>query len=445
MKERSFYGWRLLVCFWIVLFVNLALPLYGAGVINAQMARAFGLDHKTVGIAFMLFSLFSGLPGPLVAIVCNRFGVRASIVLGGGMLTLSSLVLGLLVTSPWQAILMFGVVSGTAVAFGGLIPVQTGAVQWFNRNRARAVSIVLTGVGAGGFASPILMQQVIRLSGDNWRAAWIVIAVLSGITTLGAGIFVRNQPSDIGQLPDGGPAPAAARGDAASAAVRSTVYVSSVDWTVREVLRSGLFWRIMVASVCFMCGVVTMLAHGVLHFESLNYSAAQSASALGVLMLCSLLAKGATGIIGDRVEPRTMWCAAMLVFAAGFVLTAKAQGNYGPYIATGAIGLAYGFSYVSLMVLVGNYFGKKPYASLVGIIWSIITISTALAPVLAGIAFDRLRSYALPFYVAAGLCMAGCGLVFFATPPRRGVRATDQTDRSMAGRDTAAVSEPDLR
>lgn len=417
MQRKSFYGWRLLVCFWIVLFVNLALPLYGAGVINAQMAREFGLDRKTVGIAFMLFSLFSGLPGPLVAMVCNRFGVRASITLGGAMLTASSLAIGLLTTGPWQAILIFGVVSGTAVAFGGLIPVQTGAVQWFNRNRARAVSIALTGVGAGGFASPILMQQVIRMSGDNWRAAWIMIGVLSAVTTLGAAMFVRNQPSDIGQLPDGGPLD----GSRKHLAKPSTVYVSPVDWSVREVLHSGVFWQVMVASVCFMCGVVTMLAHGVLHFENLGYSPAQSASALGVLMLFSLLAKGATGVIGDRVEPRVMWCCAMVVFALGFVLAAKSEGVFGPYVATGAIGLAYGFSYVSLMVLVGNYFGKKPYASLVGIIWPIITISTALAPVLAGIAFDRLHSYALPFYIAAGLCLVGGMLVFRAAPPVRGI------------------------
>lgn len=413
MKHQSFYGWRLLTYFWIILFVNLALPLYGAGVINAQMAREFHLDHKTVGIAFMLFSLFSGLPGPLVALTCNRLGARTTIVLGGATLAVSTFALGFLVTGPWQAILLFGVMSGCAVAFGGLIPIETATVQWFHRYRARAVSLVLTGVGLGGFVSPIVMERVIRMADGNWRAAWILIGCLSTVVTIGAAFVVRNQPADLGQQPDGREPLAVAQHQSRSAGI----YVSEVDWTVREVLRSGVFWQVMAASVCFMCGVVMTLAHGVLHFENLNYTPAQSASALGTLMLFSLFGKLITGTIGDRVEPRRIWSLGMILFALGFVLAAKASGPFGPFVATGAIGLAYGLSYVSLTVLVGNYFGRKPYASLVGIIWMVITVSTALAPVLAGIVFDHMHSYALAFYAVAGLSVFGAVLVFLARPP----------------------------
>ena len=50
--------------FWIVLFVNLAFPAYGSGVINNYMAIDLHLNRQMVGLPYSVYLLMSGLPGP---------------------------------------------------------------------------------------------------------------------------------------------------------------------------------------------------------------------------------------------------------------------------------------------------------------------------------------------------------------------------------------------
>ena len=90
-KTPGFYGWKLLAAFWVILFINLAFPAYGSSVINAVMIRDLGLDRRTLGLMVSVYMLMSGLPGPLVAMVVNRFGVRATLVTGSAILLLGTL------------------------------------------------------------------------------------------------------------------------------------------------------------------------------------------------------------------------------------------------------------------------------------------------------------------------------------------------------------------
>jgi len=76
MSKSLFYGWTLLGAFWLVLFVNLAFPAYGAGVINNYMAVDLHLNRQMVGLPYSVYLLMSGLPGPLAALCVNRRGIR---------------------------------------------------------------------------------------------------------------------------------------------------------------------------------------------------------------------------------------------------------------------------------------------------------------------------------------------------------------------------------
>jgi hypothetical protein len=50
-RQSDFYDWKLLAVFWIILFANLAFPLYGAGVAKTYMAEALHRDRTQLGTA----------------------------------------------------------------------------------------------------------------------------------------------------------------------------------------------------------------------------------------------------------------------------------------------------------------------------------------------------------------------------------------------------------
>jgi MFS family permease len=167
VPKSGFYGWQLLGVLWGVLLINLAFPAYGSSVINTYMAADLHLDRKMLGLPYSIYLIMSGLPAPLVALCVNRKGVRFTLLLGGAMVIVGSLLMALFVSSGIGAVLAFGLIVGTGVATGGALATQTSVTRWFVRRRALALAILLSGGGIGGFIAAPLLDRVIRLAGGN--------------------------------------------------------------------------------------------------------------------------------------------------------------------------------------------------------------------------------------------------------------------------------------
>src|SRR5450432_3332736 len=118
MTESRFYGWKLLAACWCIMFLNLGIPAYGGGGLNALMAPALHLDRRALGLLFSAYMIMSGLPGPLVAFSVNRLGVRRTLMLGSVLLIAGALLMGTVVRSFWLAVFAFGLLVGGGVATG---------------------------------------------------------------------------------------------------------------------------------------------------------------------------------------------------------------------------------------------------------------------------------------------------------------------------------------
>ena len=116
MLKSKFYGWKLLSALWIIVFINLAFPIYGQSILNAVMLTDLNLDRRTLGFISALYTLMSGLPGPLVALSIQRFGVRLTLFLGSLLVALGSVIMATAVSTGLHAALAFGLVVGVGVA-----------------------------------------------------------------------------------------------------------------------------------------------------------------------------------------------------------------------------------------------------------------------------------------------------------------------------------------
>ncbi len=431
-RPRSFYGWKLLAALWLILLINLAFPLYGAGVVNTYMATALRFDRGTLGFGFAICQWMTGLPGPLVALCVNRLGARFTLALGTGFALAGALLMALLVHTGTQYELAFGLIVGAGIVTAGPIPTQSCIARWFTRRKALAISLLLTGPSIGGFIAPRVLDSLIAHFGTNWRAGWWLMAGLSCAAMLLALAFVKESPAAIGQAPDG-LAERSAEIEPGAPWAKRGVFRTAEDWAIGEVLRSRTIWLIILAALGFSTGYSVYLAHGVIHLRDLGYTPAQAASSFSIMMLAMLAGTLAVGAVGDRIEPRYLWAAGSASFGAGMLLSLHATGTAGLYVYAVFLGVGFGMAFASIMTLPANYFGAKAYPVIIGIVTAVGTTSGALGAFLAGYSYDHIGSYSPAFDVIAIACFAGSFLALLLMPPVRAIsRASSKANSEVA-------------
>jgi MFS family permease len=415
-RQSDFYGWKLLAIFWIILFANFAFPLYGASVVNTYMAEALNWDRTQLGLAYAIYQLMIGVPAPLIAILIVRKGVRFTAALGCSVVAAGALLMSSVVHTSFETDLVYGVMIGLGAMTGGVLVSQTAINRWFNRYKGLAITLVHTGGTFGGFVAARSLDKVIRVSGGNWRAGWWLIAANSVVCTLLALVFVRERPADLGQFPDGATqAPALS----SERAVKERVHKTNEDWTLMDALRTPAIWLILISLLGFSAGYPLYIAHGNAHLRDLGYTPAQAASSISIMLLCALFGTLVFAAVADRIEPRLVWAAGSIVFAAGMLFAMRASGGFGLYLYAILLGGSFGVCFSAMMVLPANYYGVKGYPPVISFMMVIGTTAGAVGATLAGMVFDHFHSYSPVFYFVASLSLLSALALLIMKPARK--------------------------
>ncbi len=419
MKARGgFYGWKLLAAMWIIVLFNCGFPLVGASVANAYMAVDLHFSRSTLGFAFAVFQWMSGLPGPLMALVINKKGVRFTLLLGSLLLVAGSILMAQFVHTGAGVVIAFGLVLGLGFIMGGPMAAEPCIARWFVNRRALAISLLLTGGPIGTFVAPAVLTWCIEGAHGNWHVAWWLMAALGAVSTLIVSLFVKESPADVGQFPDGASA-ASLTAAAAAPAVKRKVYRTTEEWAFAEVLRTPALWLILISAIGVSAAYYLFFAHGVMHYRDLGHSPAQAAAAFSVLGLTQLLGMLLMAGLGDRIEPRLIMAMSMLATGVGMMIALKATGTAGLYLSATVLGLGFG-SFVSSMMTIGaDFFGEKAFASVIGLFAAVGCTVGAGASYGAGYVYDHFGSYSLAFNVSSLLCFIGFGILLLMKAPVR--------------------------
>jgi MFS family permease len=403
----------MLAALWGVMFLNLGFPAYGPAVINAAMAKALGLHRETLGNMYSVYMIMSGLPGPLVAISVNRFGVRKTLVLGSSLIVIGALLMATVVASGLGAMLCFGLLVGTGVATGAALASQTGLARWFVRRRSLALSVLYSAGAIGGFVAAPLLNRLIQVTG-TWRACWWLLSALSAVAACIALIFVRERPEEVGQVADGFGPPAA---DGRPAADTRPRFVTRREWSYRAAVRNPTYWILLISLLGTSGGFTLFLAHGVVHLQDLGHSATVGAWAVSTMTVTGLIGKVILATLGDRIDPRYIFALFMAVFAVGLVVIVNAHAMWQVIFFATCFGIGFGGGLVCFMSVLSNYYGTRAFASLAGLALAINTTMSAIAPKVAGRLFDQGVGYAATFYFLAAWGFIGAVVLIFTRRP----------------------------
>ena len=429
VQEKPFYGWKLLVIFWVIIILNFTFPTFGTSIVNTYMAKAMHLNRKELGLAFSVFSLMAGLPGPLIAKSINALGIRPTLVMGTVLTSCGAFLMAVFVKTTSQAILVLGFIVGAGAAMAGTVAPQVGIARWFHKKRARAMSLLLTASGIGGLIAVPTLNAVIAHFG-NWRAAWWCMGTMSMAAAIVSALFVRESPAQMKQSPDG-----EARTDPSShqrsAPGAGRVFKTTEDWTLGEALRSPTLWLLVPTYLGFFMGFFIYLAHGILHLEGLGHTPAEAARSISVIFGSSLIGQIVVATLGDRIEPRFISAVAVCLFGGGTLLAIHASATTTMYVYAVMMGAGFAAAFTCIMTIWSNYYGPKLYPALLGVTTPIGTILGAIGPFTAGYVYDKYGTYVPVFEAIALLCLLTALLYLLAAPPVH--RAADRKTTPAIG------------
>jgi MFS family permease len=423
MPHRSFYGWKLLAALWVIVCINLAFPIYGTRVLDAVMVEDLNLNRQTLGGIFSLYTILSGLPGPLAALCVGRFGVRWTMFAGSLLVLLGSSLMATVVSSGIHAALAFGIVVGVGVAMGGVVGAQAGIAKWFVRRRSLALAIFSTATGVGGFIASSLLNKILELSNKNWRMGWGLIAALACAAALISILFIREEPKDLGQAPDGDVSDTAAEKATGFGRDRRKVYRTAQNWSYREVVCGRSFWIMLAGHMGMGSGYVLFLGHGVVHLMDTGHTRDAASWAISLIALTSLVGKAIIAALGDRIEPRYIWAGFVALFGIGMILAVHAGTMTMLAVVSACLGIGFGGGVVCLASVLSNYYGTKVFASLIGLSLAVNTTMGAIAPYVAGRLYDSGYGYQGVFYALAIWCGVGAIMLSVMKIPVREIGA----------------------
>lgn len=417
MPDRSFYGWKLLTALWAIVCINLAFPIYGARVLDAVMVVDLNLNRQSLGGIFSIYTIMSGLPGPLVAMCVGRFGVRITMVSGSLLVGIGSILMATVVKSAPSAALAFGILVGAGVCMGGVIAAQAGIAKWFVKKRALALALFSSASGIGGFIASPLLNQVLVLTDKDWRMGWFIITALAILALLISIIFIKEEPKDLGQLPDGDASLSQDMNMPGSGKNKKRVYQTEVNWSYSEVLSGSSFWIMMICHMGMGCGYSLFLGHGVVHLMDIGHTRDAASWAISLIALTSLFGKAIIATLGDRIEPRKIWAGFVALFSIGMILSVKAISPFMLVCVASCIGIGFGGGVVCVATVLSNYFGVKAFASLIGLSLAINTTFGAVIPYVAGRLYDSGHGYQGVFYALALWCIVGAIILYLLKIP----------------------------
>jgi MFS family permease len=375
---------------------------YSFGVFFSAILEEFGWSRASLSGAFSLYTLVYSAFALVAGRLTDLWGPRVVIAVGGACLGLGWIAMSG-VRELWHPYALYGTITavGMSTAF---VPCSATVARWFVRRRGLAVGLAFGGMGLGTLTLPPVAHLVASRFG--WRWAYVTfgigIALVLGIVST----VMRRDPESMGLVPDGDPAPA--RRDAVD---------GSRGFALGAALRTTSFWLLLALFSAAWIPVFAPLVHLVPMARGLGVAPLAAATLVSVLGFSALLGRLAMGAASDHVGRRVTLGVSLVLQIAAFASLASCTSTGGLAVAAALFGFSYGGVSVMFPALIADFFGREHAGTLVGFVFATAGLTAALGPVGAGLIYDRLGSYALAWWIAAGCNAAALVVLAFTHPP----------------------------
>ena len=381
----------------------------GVGTFFVALERNFGWNRSTLSGAFALSRAEGALLGPIEGFLVDRLGTRRMVVIGYFIMGIGFIFYSQ-IQEVWHFYVAYLAISlGSGV--GGWIAIVTLINNWFSRRRALAMSIAVSGVQLGGFLVPLMAWGI---ENHDFRMTSFGIGIVLILVAIPASRFMHNLPEDMGLQPDGKPILRAGDTPASETASQST---DTPEMTPRQALRTVAFWVIAVARLTSVVSIITLSVHLVPKLTDSGISLITANFVVTIYTFVAFLSGFVAGYLADRTSKVLVLFVCMFMQALAMTILALTDSLPMAVVFAVLWGAGFGGRVPLLTAIIGDFFGRKNFGSILGINMVPSNIAMIFAPLFAGFMFDLRQSYFIPFITFAIMGFVGAFVILLARQP----------------------------
>jgi len=342
---------------------------FAIGLTFKPMVDEFGWSRGELGIAVGLYMVVSAFATFIAGRLADRFSPRA-LLIGGTVIGGAGIAAMSLVTQPWHALVLYGVVFAIGNGAASLVIVGVIVTRVYPGRAGLANAIAISGMSVGQLVMIALLAAVMVQIG--WRAVfvWIGIAHLALLPLL---IGIPGQ-------------------DGAGSARRG-------ELPLRDAARSRQFWLLI--AIYAICGLddFFVTTHVAAFAQDRGLSQLIAGNLLALMGLTGLAGVIASGLASDRLGP--VWPTAA-AFAARIVVFGWIAIDQSP-LSIAVFALVFGATFLVTapltVVFVRESFGTRNLGALAGSITMTHQIFGGLGAYAGAAIFDATGGYDAAFVV----------------------------------------------
>jgi len=408
-----YYGWTVL----FICFINVC----GEGAIKnlfplilLPLSETFGWSRAATSAIFSTAGLFSGLCSPLIGTLLDKLGPRKLFPMGGTLLFI-----GLMLVSRLDRYWQFIVVYTCLIAAGeNIISSYTNFAvlgRWFQKKIGSVIGIADTGttIGAAVFI-PLVQWLIIR---TDWRQALEAFAFVIFLLLVPLNmIFMRANPAEKGQLPDGRTHPESlSTRPSRIKGFSATVFPDNM--TFREAFNTPSLYFLVLTLFFGSASAYMISIHYIAFFVSAGYNEMIAASALAFTQVVSTAGRPFSGTLSDRIgRELTITLSFTLGIAAVIVMLSFGNGiRLWPVVAFVCLrGLGMGPAGIAAGAKAADLYPAPILGRIMGVVNMGRGLGLAIGPLISGLIYDATGSYLYAFSLAVAFMLLSIGSFWMA-------------------------------
>jgi MFS family permease len=410
-QKRLYYGWVIVglsmisMAFWFGFRTAFAV-FFVALIDDFNWGRAEGAGAQSVAMfTYMVMA-------PVIGTLVDRMGPR-KIIVPGIILTALGLLLCTQIQTLFQFYLFFGVMAGIGITCLSIAPFTVILTHWFERNRGMANGLAGVGIGMGPLFFVPFLQYLISFWG--WRFAFLIFSLLFFAIPLPLNaLFLKYKPKELDLPPNGN---LLKRNDNLDPVDPSSSIQK--EWMLRDIMRTGRFWTLILFPSLTVFGVYVILVHHVRYLVDLGLDKMWTASLFAIMGGLSGGFRFFWGWFSDRLGREITFTLGGICFSSGILFLILFQNIPSLillYLFAFFFGAGWGVTAPMFMSISGDLYKGKHFGLIYGMVEGTIGMGAALGTWAAGYIFDQTQNYFWAFVLAIFFNLISIVLVWFIAP-----------------------------
>jgi MFS family permease len=381
------------------------------------METDFGITRGMVSGVFSLYMMISCVFAVLGGWAMDRKGPR-KIVLLMGVFTGLSMLLTSRVHAPWLLLFTYSLLlsMGTGPTYG---IANTTTSRWFVKKRGFVLGITSSGGGLGAIVFAPLATYLI--SSYDWRTAFVVIGLLSGLLLIGVSLLFVKDPRDLGLFPDGERSEPQRKG-LPKETVPKREDSQAEGFSLSQASRTSQFWLLAFTWIFASLSLHMVFVHVVPYAVDSGVSPMDAAVIISLIGFSNIPGRLVTGKISDAMGRTALAVACPLIQCAALFCLMWAHKLWMLYTFGIIFGFLWGGGGTMVTAIIGDTFGMRNLGAIMGWMSGAWALGAAIGPAIGGYIFDVSGEYFAAFGAgAAALLIAACLVGFVKRSPDKGV------------------------